>query len=97
VSAAPPRGADAARHAQAQEIAVTTVRLRREIKKTVDELSPDGLIAAAHYVRYLRDRGPDEATQELLEMPGFVRAFEHGLKDIAAGRTTPIAKLKRRY
>jgi len=39
----------------------------------------------------------EEATQELLEIPGFVESFERGKKDIAEGQVTPVEQLKRKY
>lgn len=65
---------------------MTTAELRQQVKEYIDQLSPERLLVAADFLAYLTERESEEATQELLEIPGFVAAFERGKKDAAAGK-----------
>lgn len=73
---------------------MSTVELRRKIKKTVDTLSPAQLRAAARLLGRLR--AEEDATDELLRIPGFLVSFERGMQDVAAGRVTPVEKPRRK-
>jgi len=73
---------------------MSTTELRRRVKQTVDALSAEKLKAADRLLRGLRSE--DAATTELLRIPGFLESFQRGMKDMAAGRTTPIEKLRRK-
>jgi len=64
---------------------MTTTMLRRQVKRRVDSLTEERLKVADEFLAYLEERESREATEELLEIPGFVEAFEEGKKDIAAG------------
>ena len=70
--------------------------MRRRIKATIDALPADRLPVAADFLSYLQERGENAATRELLAIPGFAEDFETGLKDIRAGRLTPLGKLRRK-
>jgi hypothetical protein len=73
---------------------MSTTELRRKVKQTVDALSAEKLKTADHLLRRLRDE--DAATTELLRIPGFLESFQRGLSDVAAGRVTPVDKLRRK-
>ena len=73
---------------------MSTAELRRKVKQTVDMLGAEKLKAAERLLGRLRDE--DAATTELLEIPGFLESFQRGLKDAAAGRVTPVEKLRRK-
>jgi len=75
----------------------STMDLRRELKKAVDSLSKERLRTAADFLRYLQTLESDKATEELIRIPGAIEEIEQGIKDIAAGRTTPVRNLKRKY
>jgi len=47
--------------------------------------------------RYLGDLEEEDATEELLRIPGFAEEFDEAQRDIAAGRLTPAEKLRRKY
>ena len=47
----------------------------------------------AELVRIGRD---DEATEELLRIPGLLERLEEAEKDIAEGRTVPVEELRRK-
>ena len=65
---------------------MTSAELRDRVKEYVDQLSPERLLVAADFLAYLTERESEEATQELLDIPGFVEAFERGKKEAAAGK-----------
>lgn len=75
---------------------MSTTQLRQRVKQTVDALSGEKLKTADRLLRRLRDEDEDAATAELLRIPGFLESFERGLNDLAAGRVTPVEKLRRK-
>jgi hypothetical protein len=79
------------------EAPMTTTQLRREIKKRVDRLSPDRLPVAADFLAYLQERQCNHATEELLGIPGLVGDLRKAERDLAAGRGTPLRKLRRKH
>jgi hypothetical protein len=76
---------------------MTTIEIRQNIEQNLKQLSPEKLNLAAKIVAYLADIESQEATEELLDIPGFIEAFEKGKEDIAAGRLTSWQDLKRKY
>lgn len=76
---------------------MSTAELRDRVKEYIDQLSPERLLVAADFLAYLAERESEDATQELLDIPGFVEAFERGKKDAVAGKVTPVEKLRRKY
>ncbi len=75
---------------------MSTVQIRRQIKAKIDALPADRLLVAADFLSYLSERGENEATRELLAIPGFADGFKLGLKEIRAGRVTSVDKLRRK-
>jgi hypothetical protein len=61
---------------------------------TIDQLSGDRLQFAADFLAYVRDRRSEEATKELLEIPGFMESFRRGVKDVSAGRVMTWRKAR---
>lgn len=55
---------------------MTTPEIREQIQQYVDQLSPRRLRVAADFLAYLAERESQEATEELIKIPGFVEAFE---------------------
>ncbi len=76
---------------------MTTTELRQVAKNTLDGLPPAQLKVAAEFLRYLDECASDEATEELLKIPGLLDDLKEAERDIAEGRTTPVEKLKRKY
>ena len=74
----------------------TTADLRRRAKQRLDRLSPTRLQVADDFLAYLEEREGDEATEELLRIPGFVDALAEAQRDIACGNVTPAEKLRRK-
>lgn len=65
---------------------MSSAELRDRVKEYIDQLSPERLLVAADFLAYLTERESEEATQELLDIPGFLAAFERGKKEAAAGK-----------
>jgi hypothetical protein len=73
---------------------MNTDQMRLQVKEYVDRLSPERLRVAADFLAYLAERESNEATEELLEIPGFLEAFDRGKQDVAAGRVTDWQKVR---
>jgi hypothetical protein len=76
---------------------MSAVATRRAAKKRIDALSEDRLRVADDFLAYLEERENNEATEELLRIPGFVERLEKAERQIAAGQVTPVEKLRRKY
>ena len=76
---------------------MTTTELRQLAKEALENLPPEQLKVAAEFLRYLDERASDEATEELLKIPGLLEDLAEAERDIAEGRTTPVEKLRRKY
>jgi hypothetical protein len=74
-----------------------TQELRQNLKQSIDRLSPERLLVAADFLAYLAESESNEATLELLKIPGFIEAFNKAQKDVVAGKVTSVEKLKRKY
>lgn len=74
---------------------MTTVELRRQAKLSIDQLSGRRLRVVAGFLAYLRGSARDDATRELLEIPGFLESFARGAKDARAGRVRAWHKVRR--
>lgn len=76
---------------------MTTTQLLQAAKESLESLPPEQLKVAAEFLKYLEERASDEATEELLKIPGLLEDLEEAERDIAEGRTTPYEKLRRKY
>ena len=74
-----------------------TQELRQNLKESIDRLSPERLLVAADFLAYLAESESNEATLELLKIPGFLEAFNKAKKDVVAGKVTTVEQLKRKY
>ncbi len=75
---------------------MTVTELRRRAKQRLERLSPQRLAVADDFLAYLEERDTDEATAELLQIPGFIAAFEQAQREITAGDVTAVEDLRRR-
>ena len=73
---------------------MSTLVLRQEAKAMIDALSGARLRAASEFLAFVKNRGTDAATLELLTIPGFEKSFARGMRDIKAGRTKPWRKVR---
>ncbi|MEM6752334.1 MAG: hypothetical protein AAF630_05105 [Cyanobacteria bacterium P01_C01_bin.38] len=65
---------------------MNTTEMRQQINKYLDGLTSERLQMVAEFLAYLEDRESEAATQELLDIPGFIESFEKGKEDIAQNR-----------
>lgn len=65
---------------------MNTSQLRQEINYNLEKISPDNLKIVAEFLAYLADKESELATQELLDIPGFIASFERGKQDVAEGQ-----------
>ncbi len=70
------------------EKTMNSTTIRQQINQYLDGLSSERLEMVAEFIAYLSEKESEEATQELLDIPGFIESFERGKKDIAAGKVT---------
>ncbi|MEH1902425.1 MAG: hypothetical protein V7L04_13650 [Nostoc sp.] len=52
--------------------------VRQQINQYLDGLSSERLELVAQFLAYLADKESEDATQELLDIPGFIESFERG-------------------
>jgi hypothetical protein len=71
--------------------------LRNQAKQYLEQLSPERLQVAADFLAYLSERESNEATQELLEIPGFYQAFTKAKQNVEQGKVASVDQLKRQY
>ena len=71
--------------------------MRRQIKEYAEQLSPCNIRAAYDFLAYLADKESEEATEELLAIPGLLEAEAKAEQEIAEGKFTPVEKLQRKY
>ncbi|MGB3637764.1 MAG: hypothetical protein WBA39_09340 [Rivularia sp. (in: cyanobacteria)] len=65
---------------------MNTTEIRQQINKYLDGLTSERLQMVAEFLAFLEDKESEAATQELLDIPGFLESFEKGKKDIIQGR-----------
>ncbi|MGK7933488.1 MAG: hypothetical protein AB4041_18925 [Microcystaceae cyanobacterium] len=64
---------------------MNTTQMRNQLKKYIDQLSPESLAVVAELIADLVSEDGEDATQELLEIEGFVEEFERGKQQIKQG------------
>jgi hypothetical protein len=75
---------------------MTTSQLLQTAKETLDGLPPEQLKVAAEFLKYLDERASDEATEELLKIPGLLDDLAEAERDVAEGRMTNWRVLRRK-
>ena len=60
--------------------------IRHQINQYLERLPSVRLHLAADFLAYLADKESEEASQELLDVPGFIESFERGKKEVAEDR-----------
>jgi hypothetical protein len=71
-----------------------TFTLRREAKALINTMSESQLKVVSAFLAFVKSREADDATLELLAIPGFESSFARGMRDIKAGRTKPWRKVR---
>ena len=73
---------------------MTVKELRRRLKDRVDSLDDEYVKVADHFISFLEDRANEEATRELLNIPGLLEELKESEKDITAGKLTDWRKVR---
>ena len=69
---------------------MSTAEICEQVKDYVDLLSAEKLLVAADFLAYLADKDEIDATEELLNSPGFREAFRESQKSVEQGKVTPV-------
>ena len=77
------------------ESAQETINLLQEAEKRLRQLSPERLRVASDFLAYLEDREVNEATQELLNIPGLEAAFIEAVQEADAGDVVSFENIRR--
>lgn len=75
---------------------MSPMEILHQAKERLERLSEDRLRVAADFLAYLEERESNEATEELLQIPGFLDDFRKAEEEVRIGRLTPVAALKRK-
>ena len=70
---------------------------RRRAKRRIDALPDERIDVADDFLAYLEERESNEATEELVRIPGLLEQLKEAEKDIAEGRTVAAKDLHRKY
>ena len=67
---------------------MNTTQVRSELKKYIDQLSPEKLILVADFFKDLEEEAEEtmDATEELLNISGFKSAFEKANQEVKEGK-----------
>ena len=71
--------------------------LLQRAQRRLEGLCEQHLVVADHFLAWLEECEGEEATAELLRIPGFVEELEEAERDIAEGRTVSVEELRRKY
>ena len=74
---------------------MTIQDIRRQARRRLKSLSPDRVKVANDFLAYLEERESNEATKELLDIPGLAEEIKKAEKDAASGRLTSWRKVRR--
>ena len=69
--------------------------LLQETERRLRRLSAERLRVASDFLAYLEERESSEATQELLEIPGFEGAFRRTEQQVKEGQVVRLADIRR--
>ena len=64
---------------------MNTTSIQRQIQSYVEQLSPERLTVALDFLAYLVERESNEATEELLAIPGLLEELKEAEGSIEAG------------
>jgi len=69
--------------------------LLNEAQDRLHTLTPERLRVANDFLAYLQEREENEATAELLGIPGFETAFRRGVDQAGSGQVTRLRDVRR--
>ncbi|BAU10897.1 hypothetical protein LEP3755_13890 [Leptolyngbya sp. NIES-3755] len=69
--------------------------LLRQAEKRLHQLSPERLRVANDFLAYLQEREENEATEELLSIPGFEEELREAIREADAGEVVSFDAIRR--
>ena len=75
--------------------AVNTSAILTEAERRLRSLSSERLRVANDFLAYLQEREENEATAELLSIPGFEAAFQHAVEQADSGEVVRFEDIRR--
>ena len=69
--------------------------LLQQAERRLQRLSPERLRVADDFLAYLEEREESDATQELLNIPGFAEAFQLAIQEARAGCVARFEDIRR--
>jgi hypothetical protein len=75
--------------------AVNTQTKLTEAEHHLHSLSPERLLVASDFLAYLQERESEEATAELLNIPGFEEAFQHAVEQADRDEIVRFEEIRR--
>jgi len=76
---------------------MTKTQVLDRAKRRLERLSERRLHTADDILAYLETLEDDDATEELLRIPGLTNRLAEAERDIAEGRTVSVDELRRKY
>ncbi len=73
---------------------VATKKLLESAQETLQSLPAEQLKVAAEFLNFLNERGSDEATAELLRIPGIMEDLAEAEREFASGGGTPWREVR---
>jgi predicted Zn-dependent protease with MMP-like domain len=67
---------------------MTTAQMLELAKETLEQLPPEQLKVAAEFLTYLDERASNEATEELLKIPGLLEDVDEAKREFDKGGGT---------
>ncbi|MCL1474390.1 hypothetical protein [Argonema antarcticum] len=71
------------------------ITLLEEAERRLHQLSPERLRVAVDFLAYLQEREENEATEELLSIPGFEDELREAQQQAEAGEVVPFESIRR--
>ncbi len=67
----------------------------QDAENRLRRLSPERLRVVSDFLAYLEEREENEATAELLNIPGFETAFREAKQQVEAEEVVPLSRIRR--
>ena len=71
------------------------ITILQEAEKRLRRLSPERLRVVSDFLADLEEREENEATTELLNIPGFEQALREAIQEAEAGEVVPFDSIRR--
>ncbi|MEH2269454.1 MAG: hypothetical protein V7K68_13625 [Nostoc sp.] len=71
------------------------ITILEEVEKRLWRLSPERLRVVSDFLADLEEREENEATTELLNVPGFEQALREAMQEADAGEVVPFKSIRR--